>query len=190
MNSIKNIWSQFKRFVRFDQSTFIQISNDRYETGNALMVVLFSLLFIYIPLFINFSAVNISNIIFDGIFSWLIDGIFSWLIANLAIWFLLSRAFNQQIETNSLLVFTGYTHGLVGFWCSLLINSLITIPAIFLQITTISIFAWMYFVLSKSLRSAFLFEDRVASITTVTFLLVLTLFSDPIPYFFKCKITK
>ena len=64
-----------------------------------------------------------------------------------------------------------------------LINSFITIPAIFLQITTISIFAWMYFVLSKSLRSAFLFEDRVASITTVTFLLVLTLFSDPIRIF-------
>ena len=181
MNSIKNIWSQFKRFVRFDQSTFIQISNDRYETGNALVVVLFSLLFIYIPLFINFSAVNISNIIFDGIFSWLIDGIFSWLIANLAIWFLLSRAFNQQIETNSLLVFTGYTHGLLGFLgIVLLTDSLNMIPAIFLQITTITIFAWMYFVLSKSLRSAFLLEDKVASITTVTFLFVLILFSDPI----------
>ena len=103
---------------------------------------------------------------------------------SLAIWFLLSRAFNQQIEIPSLLVFTGYTHGLVGFiGIVVLINSLITIPAIFLQITTISIFAWMYFVLSKSLRSAFLFEDRVASITTVTFLLVLTLFSDPIRIF-------
>ena len=96
----------------------------------------------------------------------------------------MSRAFNQQIEITSLLVFTGYTHGLVGFiGVVVLINSLITIPAIFLQITTISVFAWMYFVLSKSLSSAFLFEDRVASITTVTFLLVLTLFSDPIRIF-------
>ena len=109
MNSIKNIWSQFKRFVRFDQSTFIQISNDRYETGNALMVVLFSLLFIYIPLVINASVVNVADIIFYGV----VDGIFAWLFANLAIWFLLSRAFNQQIEIPSLLVFTGYTHGLV-----------------------------------------------------------------------------
>ena len=181
MSSIKNIWSQFKRFVRFDQSTFIQISNDRYETGNALLVVLFSLLSIYIPFFINFSAVNVSDIIFNEIFSWLIDGIFSWLIANFVIWFLLSRAFNQQIETNYLLVFTGYTHGLVGFLgIVLLIDSLNTIPAIFLQITTLTIFAWMYFVLSKSLRSAFLLEDKVASITTVTFLFVLIMLSDPI----------
>ena len=164
MNSLKNIWSQFKKFIRFDQSTFIEISNDRYESGNALIVVLLSLLSIYIPLVINASVVNIADIIFYGV----VDGIFAWLFANLAIWFLLSRAFNQQIEIPSLLVFTGYTHGLVGFiGVVVLINSLITIPAIFLQITTISIFAWMYFVLSKSLRSAFLFEDRVASITTV-----------------------
>ena len=180
MNSLKNIWLQFKKFIRFDQSTFIEISNDRYESGNALIVVLLSLLSIYIPLVINASVVNIADIIFYGV----VDGIFAWLFANLAIWFLLSRAFNQQIEIPSLLVFTGYTHGLVGFiGVVVLINSLITIPAIFLQITTISIFAWMYFVLSKSLRSAFLFEDRVASITTVTFLLVLTLFSDPIRIF-------
>ena len=72
---------------------------------------------------------------------------------------------------------------LVNLGIVVLINSLITIPSIFLQITTILVFAWMYFVLSKSLRSAFLFEDRVASITTITFLLVLTLFSDPIRIF-------
>ena len=180
MNSLKNIWSQFKRFIRFDQSTFIQISNDRYESGNALIVVLLSLLFVYIPLVINAPVVNFADIIFYGV----VDGIFAWLFANLAIWFLLSRAFNQQIEIPFLLVFTGYTHGLVGFiGIAVLVNSFVTVPAIFLQIITISIFAWMYFVLSKSLRSAFLFEDRVASITTVTFLLVLTLFSDPIRIF-------
>ncbi len=111
MNSLKNIWSQFKKFIRFDQSTFIEISNDRYESGNALIVVLLSLLSIYIPLVINASVVNIADIIFYGV----VDGIFAWLFANLAIWFLLSRAFNQQIEISSLLVFTGYTHGLVGF---------------------------------------------------------------------------
>ena len=91
MNSLKNIWSQFKKFIRFDQSTFIEISNDRYESGNALIVVLLSLLSIYIPLVINASVVNIADIIFYGV----VDGIFAWLFANLAIWFLLSRAFNQ-----------------------------------------------------------------------------------------------
>ena len=180
MNSLKNIWSQFKKFIRFDKSTFIQISNDRYESGNALIVVLLSLLSIYTPLVFNASVVNIADMIFYGV----VDGIFAWLFANLAIWFLLSRAFNQQIEIPFLLVFTGYAHGLVGFiGIAVLVNSFVTVPAIFLQIITISIFAWMYFVLSKSLRSAFLFEDRVASITTVTFLLVLTLFSDPIRIF-------
>ena len=157
MNSLKNIWSQFKKFIRFDQSTFIQISSDRYESGNALIVVLLSLLSIYIPLVINASVINIADIIFYGV----VDGIFAWL-----------------------LVFTGYSHGLVGFiGIVVLINSFINIPALFLQVTTLSIFVWMYFVLSKSLRAAFLFEDRVASITTVTFLVVLTLFSDPIRIF-------
>ena len=181
MNSLKNIWSQFKKFIRFDQSTFVQISDDSYESGNALIIVVLSLLSICIPLVINGPIIDRADSIFFGV----VDGIFAWPFANLATWFLLSRAFNQQIQIPSLLVFTGYTHGLLGFiGITILIDYLINIPAILFQITTISIFAWMYFVLSKSLRAAFLLEDRVASITTVTFLVVLTIFSNAIRIFF------
>ena len=38
MNSLKNIWSQFIKFIKFDKNLISQISNDRYETANALIM--------------------------------------------------------------------------------------------------------------------------------------------------------
>ena len=111
MNSLKDIWSQFQKFIRLDKSLYVKISYDRYESGNALIIVILSLLAIYIPLVISSSTSNFADIVFYGI----VDGIFAWLFANLGIWFLLTRAFNQQIELPTLLIFTGYTHGLIGF---------------------------------------------------------------------------
>ena len=88
---------------------FISFSNDRYESGNSLIVVLLSLLSIYIPFIINSSSVNISDVVFYG----LVDGVFAWLFATLASWFLLTRAFNTMIEITNLLIFTGYTLSLI-----------------------------------------------------------------------------
>tara|TARA_B100000900_G_scaffold212441_1_gene180066 strand:- start:628 stop:1047 length:420 start_codon:yes stop_codon:yes gene_type:complete len=138
------------------------------------------LLAIYIPLVISSSTSNFADIVFYGI----VDGIFAWLFANLGIWFLLTRAFNQQIELPTLLIFTGYTHGLIGFIGLLVIaNSYISIMSNILQVSVIVIFGWMYFVLSNSLKAAFLFENRIASIASVTFLFILIWFSDPIRLF-------
>ncbi len=180
MNSLKNIWSQFQKFIRLNQDVFIRLSDDRYESGNALIVVLVSLLSIYLPFIFNSTSANISDIVFYG----LVDGIFAWLFATLAAWFLITRAFNTIIEITNLLVFTGYTHGILGFFgLFILINNYISIPQNVFQILTLVIFGWMYFVLAQALSAAFLFEKRISSISSVTYLVILIFFSDPIRIF-------
>ena len=180
MNSLKDIWSQFQKFIRLNQDVFIRFSNDRYESGNALIVVLLSLLSIYLPFIFNSSSINIGDIVFYG----LVDGVFAWLFATLAAWFLITRAFNTILEITNLLVFTGYTHGILGFFgLFILVNNYISIPQNVLQILTLIIFGWMYFVLTKALSVAFLLEKRIASISSVTYLVILIFFSDPIRIF-------
>jgi hypothetical protein len=96
----------------------------------------------------------------------------------------LTRAFNQQIELSTLLIFTGYTHGLIGFIGLIVIgNKYFSITSNILQLSVLVIFGWMYFVLSNSLKTAFVLENRIASVTSVTFLFILIWFSDPIRIF-------
>ena len=129
---------------------FISFSNDRYESGNSLIVVLLSLLCIYIPFIINSSSVNISDVVFYG----LVDGVFAWLFATLASWFLLTRAFNTMIEITNLLIFTGYTHGILGiFGIIIFVNNYVSIPQNIFQLLTLLIFGWMYFVPSFCIAS-------------------------------------
>ena len=173
MNSLKDIWSQFQKFIRLNQNVFISFSNDRYESGNSLIVVLLSLLSIYIPFIINSSSVNISDVVFYG----LVDGV-------LASWFLLTRAFNTMFEITNLLIFTGYTHGILGiFGIIIFVNNYVSIPQNIFQLLTLLIFGWMYFVLTKALALAFLLDKRTSSIASVTFLAILIFFSDPIRIF-------
>ena len=180
MNSLKDIWSQFQKFIRLNQDVFIRFSNDRYESGNSLIVVLASLLSIYIPFILNASSTNTSDIVFYG----LVDGIFAWLFATLASWFLLTRAFNTIIEITNLLIFTGYTHGILGiFGIIIFVNNYISIPQNIFQLLTLLIFGWMYFVLTKALATAFLLDKRTSNIASVTFLAILIFFSDPIRIF-------
>ncbi len=180
MNSLKNIWSQFIKFIKFDKNLITQISNDRYETANALIIVVLSILVIYLPIIItNFSS-NLLDVVFYGI----VDGIFAWLLSNLAIWFLLTRAFNTFTEVSNLMIFTGYSHGLVGLFGVLYFaNSQITITPTYLQVSSLIIFIWIYFVLSKSLTISLHLENRVSSISSVTFLVLLVWFSDPLRIF-------
>ena len=180
MNSIKNIWSQFLKFIKFVKNLISQISNDRYEAANALIIVVLSIVALYIPIIsANFSS-NLVDIVFYGI----VDGIFAWLLSNLAIWFLLSRAFNTFTEVSNLMIFTGYSHGLVGLFGVLyFINSQISFDLMYFQIASILIFCWIYLVLSKSLTISLHLESRVSSISAVTFLVLLVWFSDPIRIF-------
>ena len=180
MNSLKDIWSQFQKFIRLNQNVFISFSNDRYESGNSLIVVLLSLLSIYIPFIINSSSVNIVDVVFYGI----VDGVFAWLFATLSSWFLLTRAFNTMIEITNLLIFTGYTHGILSiFGIIIFVNNYVSIPQNIFQLLTLLIFGWMYFVLTKALALAFLLDKRTSSIASVTFLAILIFFSDPIRIF-------
>lgn len=180
MNSLKNIWNQFIQFTRFNQSIYVKIVNDRYESANALIVVLVSLLAIYVPFILNVSTANLGDVVFYGI----VDGTFAWLFSTLATWFLLSRAFNTIVEVSNILVLTGYTHGVLGgFGLLVLLNIYLDISPLVLQIGTLSILVWMYFLLSKSLTASLLIENRSANIASVTNLVVLIFFSDPIRLF-------
>ncbi len=180
MNSIKNIWLQFQKFIRFDNSLFLKISNDRYESANALIIVVFSILIIYIPIIIQSQNLNVSDIVFYGI----VDGIFAWLFANLAMWFLLSRAFNTNIEISNLMIFTGYSHGVLGFFGAIVVvNRFVDLSSNTIQVLSLVIFVWMYFLISKSMRYVFTLDKRESSIATVTFLVILAWFSDPLKLF-------
>lgn len=180
MNSLKNIWNQFIQFTRFNQSIYVKIVNDRYESANALIVVVVSLLAIYVPFILNVSTANLGDVVFYGI----VDGTFAWLFSTLATWFLLSRAFNTIVEVSNILVLTGYTHGVLGgFGLLVLINIYLDISPLVLQIGTLSILVWMYFLLSKSLTASLLIEKRSANIASATNLVVLIFFSDPIRLF-------
>jgi len=57
LNTLKDVWRQFKLFIRFDSETILKITQDRYETGNAFLIVTFSLFAIYIPLLFS-SNIN------------------------------------------------------------------------------------------------------------------------------------
>ena len=165
MNSLKNIWNQFIQFTRFNQSIYVKIVNDRYESANALIVVVVSLLAIYVPFILNVSTANLGDVVFYGI----VDGTFAWLFSTLATWFLLSRAFNTIVEVSNILVLTGYTHGVLGgFGLLVLINIYLDISPLVLQIGTLSILVWMYFLLSKSLTASLLIEQRSANIASAT----------------------
>ena len=76
MNTFKDVWKQFKQFIRFDIETLQKISNDRYESGNAFLIVFASLLSLYVPLVLNSGFNNLSDIIFFGI----LDGAFAWVL--------------------------------------------------------------------------------------------------------------
>ena len=111
MNTFKDVWKQFKLFIRFDSYTIQKISNDRYESGNAFLIVFGSLMSIYIPVILMNGFNNFFDIIFFGI----LDGAFAWVFSSLVMWFMLARVFKENLDINSITTITGYAHGLVIF---------------------------------------------------------------------------
>ena len=84
MNTFKDVWKQFKLFIRFDSETILKISQDRYETGNAFLVVTISLLALYAPIFLNSNLSNIFDLIFFGVLG---------LIGFVALWYVIQSSF-------------------------------------------------------------------------------------------------
>ncbi len=155
MNTLKDVWRQFKLFIRFDSETILKITQDRYETGNAFLIVTFSLFAIYIPLL--FSS-NINNI-FDLIFFGVLDGTFSWVFSSLVMWFALGRVFKENVDLNSIITITGYSHGLVGFvsiWFFLQ-NSFMNFEDRVNQVFILLLIFWIYNAVAKSLELGFFY---------------------------------
>jgi len=182
LNTFKEVWQQFKLFIRFDVDTFQKISNDRYESGNAFLIVFLSLFSLYVPVILTVGMNNLSDIVFFGI----LDGAFAWVFASLGMWFMISKVFKETLDINSIITITGYTHGLVSFISLGVLTqvylSFVDLRAI--QILTLGIFFWMYLAITKSLESAFFIEKNNAKISSAVFLFIIIWTSGPLKLVF------
>ena len=182
MSTFKDVWKQFKLFIKFDIDTIQKISNDRYESGNAFLIVFISLLSLYVPFLFISGINNLSDIVFFGI----LDGAFAWVFSSLGMWFMLGKVFKENLDINSVTSITGYSHGLVLFISlGLLLQSYISfIDLRILQILTLGIFFCMYLAITKSLENAFFIEKNNAKISGAVFLFILILTSGPLKIVF------
>jgi hypothetical protein len=182
LSTFKDVWKQFKLFIKFDIDTIQKISNDRYESGNAFLIVFISLLSLYVPFFFISGINNLSDIVFFGI----LDGAFAWVFSSLGMWFMLGKVFKENLDINSVTSITGYSHGLVLFISlGLLLQSYISfIDLRILQILTLGIFFWIYLAITKSLEYAFFIEKNNAKISGAVFLFILILTSGPLKIVF------
>ena len=180
MNTFKDVWKQFKLFIRFDSEVISRISQDRYETGNALLIVTASLLLVYTPMFPLLYRSFSSHI--DYLFFGILDGTFSWLFASLVMWFALSRLFKEAIDINSVATITGYSHGLIGFVAVLFIlqNLFGNFGQRVNQIFILLVIFWIYMTISKSLELGFLVDKRNSKLASAIFIFVLFWTSDPL----------
>ena len=182
MNTFKDVWKQFKLFIRFDIETFHKISNERYESGNAFLIVFLSLFSLYLPIVLSVGVSNLSDIIFFGI----LDGAFAWVFASLGMWFMIGKVFKENLDLNSVISITGYAHGLVVF-ISLgifLQGHLSFVDLRTVQILTLVVFFWMYLAITKSLESVFFIEKNNAKISGAVFLFILIWTSGPLKIVF------
>ena len=178
MNTFKDVWKQFKLFIRFDSETILKISQDRYETGNAFLVVTISLLALYAPIFLNSNLSNIFDLIFFGV----LDGTFSWVFSSLVMWFALGRIFKENIDLNAVVTITGYSHGLIGFvalWY-VIQSSLMNFGERINQVFILLIIFWIYMTVSKSLELGFFIEKRNTRVASAIFIFILFWTSDPL----------
>ena len=182
MSTFKDVWKQFKLFIKFDIDTIQKISNDRYESGNAFLIVFISLLSLYVPFLFISGINNLSDIVFFGI----LDGAFAWVFSSLGMWFMLGKVFKENLDINSVTSITGYSHGLVLFISlGLLLQSYISfIDLRILQILTLGIFFWMYLAITKSLENAFFIDKNNAKISGAVFLFILIWTSGPLKIVF------
>jgi len=182
LSTFKDVWKQFKLFIKFDIDTIQKISNDRYESGNAFLIVVVSLLSLYVPFLLISGINNLSDIVFFGI----LDGAFAWVFSSLGMWFMLGKVFKENLDINSVTSITGYSHGLVLFISlGLLLQSYISfIDLRILQILTLGIFFWMYLAITKSLENAFFIEKNNAKISGAVFLFILIWTSGPLKIVF------
>jgi hypothetical protein len=89
LSTFRDVWKKFQAFLRFNPSLIQNIVNDRYESGNAFLIVITSLTSIYASLFITTRFSNFFDIVFYGI----LDGAFAWIISSLGMFVILLQSY-------------------------------------------------------------------------------------------------
>jgi len=181
LSTFRDVWKKFQAFLKFNPSLIQNIVNDRYESGNAFLIVITSLTSIYTPLFITTRFSNFFDIVFYGI----LDGAFAWIISSLGMWFILSRVFRENLDINSVSTMTGYAHGIVaGISFVILLQSYLNLSARIIEILILSIFLWLFYTISRSLEIGFFVEKRNSRIAASVFIVILIWTSGPLKIFF------
>ncbi len=181
MSTFSDVWKKFQAFLRFNPALIQNIINDRYESGNAFLIVLTSLTSIYTALFITTRFSNFLDVIFYGI----LDGAFAWIISSLGMWFILSRVFKENLDINAVSTITGYAHGIVAS-ISLIIflQNYLNLSARIIEISILGIFLWLFYTISRSLEIGFFIEKRSSRIASSVFIIILIWTSGPLKIFF------
>ncbi len=181
MSTFSDVWRKFQAFLRFNPSLIQNIINDRYESGNAFLIVITSLTSIYGALFVTTRFSNFLDVVFYGI----LDGAFAWIISSLGMWFILSRVFKENLDINSVSTLTGYAHGIVAS-ISLIIffQNFLNLSARIIEISILGIFLWLFYTISKTLEIGFFIEKRSSRIASSVFIIILIWTSGPLRIFF------
>jgi hypothetical protein len=181
LSTFSDVWKKFQAFLRFDASVIQNIINDRYESGNAFLIVIASLISIYTA---SFATTRFSNF-FDVVFYGILDGAFAWIIASLGMWFVLSKAFKENLDMNAISTMTGYAHGIVaGISIIILFQNYLNISARIVEIANLSILLWLFYTISRALEIGFFIEKRSSRISASVFIIILVWTSGPLKIFF------
>ena len=181
MSTFSDVWKKFQAFLRFNPSLIQNIINDRYESGNAFLIVITSLISIYTALFVTTRFSNFVDIVFYGI----LDGAFAWIIASLGMWFILSRVFKENLDVNSVSTMTGYAHGIVAsISVVILLQNYLNLSARIIEIVILGIFLWLFYTISRTLEIGFLIDKRSSRISASVFIIILVWTSGPLKIFF------
>lgn len=185
LSTFSDVWKKFQAFLRFNPALIQNIINDRYESGNAFLIVLTSLTSIYTALFITTRFSNFLDVVFYGI----LDGAFAWIISSLGMWFILSRVFKENLDINAVSTITGYAHGIVAS-ISLIIflQNYLNLSARIIEISILGIFLWLFYTISRSLEIGFFIEKRSSRIASSVFIIILIWTSGPLKIFFQFEL--
>ena len=181
MSTFSDVWKKFQAFLRFNPSLIQNIINDRYESGNAFLIVVSSLTSIYLALFVTTRFSNFIDIVFYGI----LDGAFAWIISSLGMWFILSRVFKESLDINAISTVTGYAHGIVAsISVIILFQNYINFGTRLIEISILGIFLWLFYTVSRTLEIGFLIDKRTSRIASSVFIIILIWTSGPLKIFF------
>ena len=185
LSTFSDVWKKFQAFLRFNPALIQNIINDRYESGNAFLIVLTSLTSIYTALFITTRFSNFLDVVFYGI----LDGAFAWIISSLGMWFILSRVFKENLDINAVSTITGYAHGIVtSISLIIFLQNYLNLSARIIEISILGIFLWLFYTISRSLEIGFFIEKRSSRIASSVFIIILIWTSGPLKIFFQFEL--